>query len=128
MKINMSIEEILQRTELLDNLIKKDLSMPGRLSWIISDNFDELKKVTDKFRQKQALIGQKFIDAGKTTTTKDGNVEIMPDFFSEYASSIQELLEIMREVDIQLIPIEEFRKLDILSVLDVKALSFMTDK
>ena len=47
---------------------------------------------------------------------------------TEYVEKIQELLLIERELIIEPVSIEEFKKLDSLSVLDIKALELMVTK
>lgn len=124
----ISISEILSAYELLNNFIQKDVSMPSKLTWIISDNMDSLEKVVDKFHKKQNQIGQRFISEGKTTKNKDGNDIILTEFIPEYTSYIREILDITREIDIELINLEDLKQIDQLSVMDIKALSFMTER
>ena len=125
---NMTISEILSAYEALNNFIKKDIPMPGKLSWIISDNLDELKKHAEKFQQKKEYLGQQFIKSGKTSKNDDGTESVASEHMTEYVEKIQELLLIERELIIEPVSIEEFKKLDSLSVLDIKALEIMVNK
>lgn len=124
----MTVGEILTTYELLNNFIKKDIPMPGKLSWIISDNQDELQEHVNKFQQKQGQIGQKFINDGKTIKGEDGLETVAPEYMPEYTNMIQEILAIDRSLALELVPVDEFKKLDNLSVLDIKALNFMINK
>ena len=124
----MTVGEILSTYELLNSFIKKDLSMPGKLSWIISDNLDELKRYVDRFNQKREYIGQQFIKDCKTIKNSDNTDSIAPEYMTEFVQNIQELMAIERQLSLEFVPVVEFKKLDNLSVLDIKALEFMISK
>lgn len=124
----ISISEILSIHELLNNFIQKDVSLPGKLSWAISDNMDVLQRIVDKFQKKQNQIGQRFISEGKTTKNADGNDIILTEFTPEYAKCLKEILEITRDLEIETITEDELRHIDNLSVMDIKALNFMTER
>ena len=71
---------------------------------------------------------QKFIKSGKTSKNDDGTESVASEHMTEYVEKIQELLLIERELIIEPVSIEEFKKLDSLSVLDIKALELMVTK
>lgn len=125
---SISIGDILSAHELLNNFVKKDVRMPGKLSWIICDNMEKLQTVVDKFQKKHQQIGQKFISEGKTTKNEDGNDVISSEFTQDYANCLKEILEITRDIEIEMIPVDELRQIDNLSVMDIKALNIMTER
>lgn len=126
--ITMSVGEILSAYELLTNFIRKDISLPGKISWVISDNMDELEKTVEKYKIKQTQIGQRYVTEGKTIKNDEGNEVISPEFITDYTNSVKEILSINRHLDIELITSDELRHIEGLSVLDIKALDFMLEK
>lgn len=124
----MTIDEILSVYESLSDFIKKDIAMPAGLSWVISDNFDELQKHVIKFQQKKESIGQQFIRDGKTIKNKDGSESVTSEHMPEYRAKIQEILSIERPVAIESISKSSLLQIDNLSVLDIKTLGYMISK
>lgn len=124
----MTIDEILSVYESLSDFIKKDIAMPARLSWVISDNFDELQKHVIKFQQKKESIGQQFIRDGKTIKNEDSSESVTSEHMPEYRAKIQDILSIERPVTIEPISKSSLLQIDNLSVLDIKTLGFMISK
>lgn len=124
----ISIGDILTAHDLLNNFIKKDVRLPGKLSWIISDNMELLQSVADKFQKKQQQIGQLFITEGKTVKNENGDDIVCSEFAQEYSNCLKEILEVTRDIEIEMIPEDELRNINNLSVMDIKALNFMTER
>lgn len=121
----MKISEILYTYELLSNFVKKDIPMPGKLSWVISDNLYKLQEYVNKFNEKKEHIDRQFINNGMTVKNADGSESIAPNYSAEYTKQLQEIFDIDRQISFEDISQNEVRKIENLSVLDIQALDFM---
>lgn len=111
--ITVKISEILNSTDVLQKLSKKDFK--AKLSWAIARLLKSIDKEIQEFNETRLSLVQKYGEKdenGNLITDDNGNAKLEPSSISEFSTQLNELLDTSVEINANKINVDLLEDID----------------
>lgn len=115
-----------------DSIINSsDKKLPLQLLWTISNNFDKLKVIAEKYGAEDKKIREKYMSEEYSIPIKDDNgvvtdYQLLPECRKQFADEVNELATLENELSISTIPFEKIENYEF-SGQDLNSIKFMIE-
>lgn len=124
---NMQVREILSKLTDPESIVNtKDTSkrLPVPILWKINGNIKVLKAIQDRIQEEDEKINSDYFNEEKSDKTENGQLEIKPEFRTEFITKKEELYGIENALDLDVIKLDELSSFEFVPS-DFMAIEFM---
>ena len=129
MKIKLKTQEVLEKYNLIEEFIKKDINIPVQFAWNLEDNQEKFKTVVDRFEKHRQELLQPLNDKGAFQPTDDNRMAVKNEYIKEFNEVTKKLNDyIMTDNELEIKTVSKDQIPDMISSKDLRAIRFMIEK